>query len=253
MGSTIDLWSNLGNGGEHRMSFVSGYQDEPTVNGRSIGRGLGRDSGPTGTFCSPPGEAVLDPRDLPPTARNEQRGMAVLGMLDRIGCGFIVLEGRRRIVEANATARMILGRETGPAPSLDQLSSAFKSLIDRAPNRPSLGALNWVVISDKDDAPLVLNQDAPDMPDGTSIVMLLDLDAHIEPNPFMLQRMFGLTMAETRLALQMARGDVPADIARNRRLSRTTVRSQLASVFAKTQTRRQAELVTLLARVAVLP
>jgi DNA-binding CsgD family transcriptional regulator len=69
----------------------------------------------------------------------------------------------------------------------------------------------------------------------------------------MLQRMFGLTMAETRLAIQMARGDVPADVARSRRLSRTTIRSQLASVFAKTQTRRQAELVTLLARVAVLP
>jgi DNA-binding CsgD family transcriptional regulator len=32
-----------------------------------------------------------------------------------------------------------------------------------------------------------------------------------------------------------------------------TVRSQLASVLAKTQTRRQAELVALLARIAILP
>ncbi|MBN8939932.1 MAG: helix-turn-helix transcriptional regulator [Rhizobiales bacterium] len=184
---------------------------------------------------------------------NDHRGNAVLGMLDRIGCGYLVLEGRRRVVEANATARVILGRETGAVETLEQLSRAFKRLIDRAPARSSLGPLSWVVISGKDDTPLILNQAAEDTPDHTSVVMLLDLDAHLEPNPSMLKRMFGLTMAETRLALQMARGDVPAEIARSRRLSRTTVRSQLASVFAKTQTRRQAELVTLLARVAVLP
>ncbi|MGL4288888.1 MAG: helix-turn-helix transcriptional regulator [Phreatobacter sp.] len=177
----------------------------------------------------------------------------MLSMLDRIGCGYLVLEGRRRVVEANTTARIILGREAEPVETLEQLSRAFKRLIDRAPARSPLGSFSWVVISGKDDTPLILNQPADEPPDGTSVVMLLDLDVHLEPNPSMLKRMFGLTMAETRLALQMARGDVPAEIARSRRLSRTTVRSQLASVFAKTQTRRQAELVTLLARVAVLP
>ncbi|QCI68401.1 helix-turn-helix transcriptional regulator [Phreatobacter stygius] len=174
-------------------------------------------------------------------------------MLDRIGCGYLLLEAGRRVVEANATARAILEREAGAVRPLDDLSRAFRRLIERAPARPLLGALSWVVISDKDDAPLILNQPAEDLPDGHSIVMLLDLNAHLEPNPSMLQRMFGLTAAETRLALQLARGVVPAEIARRRCLSRTTVRSQLASVFAKTQTRRQAELVTLLARIAVLP
>jgi DNA-binding CsgD family transcriptional regulator len=186
-------------------------------------------------------------------AKSNYCGAVVLSMLDRIGCGYLILEGRRRVVEANASARQILGGDGDGAQPLDQLTRAFKRLMDRAPNRPSLGSLSWVVISSKDDAPLVLSQITEDMPDGISLVMLVDLDVHLEPNPFMLQRMFGLTMAETRLALQMARGDIPADVARNRRLSRTTIRSQLASVFAKTQTRRQAELVTLLARIAVLP
>lgn len=185
--------------------------------------------------------------------KNTRCGAVALSMLDRIGCGYLVLEGRRKVVEANASARLILGGDGNATQTLDQLTSAFRRLMDRAPNRPSLGSLSWVVISSKDDAPLVLNQIAEDMPDGTSVIMLVDLDVHLEPSPFMLQRMFGLTTAETRLALQMARGDMPADVARNRRLSRTTVRSQLASVFAKTQTRRQAELVTLLARIAVLP
>lgn len=194
-----------------------------------------------------------DRGELSAVPQNNHRGAVVLSMLDRIGCGYLVLESHRKIVEANATARLILGRYACSVQNLNQLTGAFKSLMDRAPNRPSLGSLVWVVISDKDDIPLVLNQVAEDTTDGTSIAMLLDLDAHVEPNPFMLQRMFGLTAAETRLALEMARGDVPADVARCRHLSRTTIRSQLASVFAKTQTKRQAELVTLLARIAVLP
>jgi DNA-binding CsgD family transcriptional regulator len=65
--------------------------------------------------------------------------------------------------------------------------------------------------------------------------------------------MFGLTPAEERLAVQITRGDTPADIARETGVSIATVRSQLAAVFAKTQTGRQAELVALLARVAILP
>ncbi|MGO4671075.1 helix-turn-helix transcriptional regulator [Bosea sp. 2RAB26] len=63
----------------------------------------------------------------------------------------------------------------------------------------------------------------------------------------------GLTMAETRVALQLARGEPPGDVARNSHVSPTTVRSQLAALFAKTNAKRQAELVKLLARIAILP
>lgn len=233
------------------MPFVSEYVASPTPQRAPIREAMPLNVGPAGPVCSPPVGAGRG--ELGAAAQDNYRGTVVLSMLDRIGCGYLVLEGRRKIVEANATARLILRREAGPVQTLDQLTSAFKRLIARAPNRPSLGFLTWVVISCKDDAPLVLNQLTEDMPDGTGVVILLDLDAHLEPSPCMLQRMFGLTMAETALALQMARGDAPADIARSRHLSRTTIRSQLASVFAKTQTRRQAELVTLLARIAVLP
>ena len=90
-------------------------------------------------------------------------------------------------------------------------------------------------------------------PDETSTLILLDLDARPEPSPRTLQCLFGLTAAETQLAVELARGHNLLDIARTRRLSRTTIRSQLASLFVKTQTRRQVELVALLGRVAVLP
>ncbi|WP_141740262.1 helix-turn-helix transcriptional regulator [Bosea sp. BIWAKO-01] len=174
-------------------------------------------------------------------------------MLDRIGCGYLLLDDHRNIVEANATARLILGPEDGSVDNLDRLTSALKQLLQRGPNRSPLGPLTWIVIWSQEDAPFVLSQSADDIPAGRSVVMLLNLDAHLEPNPFMLRRMFGLTLAETRLALELARGGKPVDVARVHRVSRTTVRSQLASLFAKTQTRRQSELVNLLARIALLP
>lgn len=89
--------------------------------------------------------------------------------------------------------------------------------------------------------------------DGTCIVALLDHDNRSAANPQTLQRMYGLTGAETLLALRLAQGDAPLDIAQSWHLSRTTIRSQLASLFAKTETKRQAELVALLARISVLP
>ncbi|MGO4670200.1 helix-turn-helix transcriptional regulator [Bosea sp. 2RAB26] len=180
------------------------------------------------------------------------RDAVFLGMLDRLGCGYLLLE-RQKIVEANATARLILRHEDGSAQDLDQLTNAFRRLIARSRNRRPLAPLTWIVTWNQTDAPFVLNQSGGDIPLNTNVVMFLDLDAQLEPNPFMLQRMFGLTLAETRLALGLARGDIPADVARSRHISRTTVRTQLASVFAKTQTKRQAELVKLLARIAVLP
>ena len=88
---------------------------------------------------------------------------------------------------------------------------------------------------------------------GVSIIALLDRAVRPEPNPQTLQEIFGLTSAETRLAIEIARGGAPLDIARILHLRRTTIRSQLASIFAKTETKRQAELVALLDRIAVLP
>ena len=99
----------------------------------------------------------------------------------------------------------------------------------------------------------MINQIANAWSDETIAIILLDLDVHPEPSPRTLQRLFGFTAAETQLAVEMARGHNLLDIARARRLSRTTVRSQLASLFVKTQTRRQADLVALLGRVAILP
>ena len=59
---------------------------------------------------------------------------------------------------------------------------------------------------------------------------------------------FGLTPAETRLAAHLLNGGTPASYAVERRLSPHTVRNQLRSIYAKTDTNRQVALLQLLLR-----
>ncbi|TIN16445.1 MAG: helix-turn-helix transcriptional regulator, partial [Mesorhizobium sp.] len=171
---------------------------------------------------------------------------SVTGMLDRIGCGYLVLNRDKKVIEWNAAAQTTLERQGEVADTASALSTALRRLIANVPAHFAPGSLSWVVIRSTGDRPVILNESGLVAPEGTSIVALLDRENRSGPNPQTLQRMFGLTSAETHLALRLAQGDAPLEIARSWRLSRTTIRSQLASLFAKTETRRQAELVALL-------
>jgi len=63
-----------------------------------------------------------------------------------------------------------------------------------------------------------------------------------------LRSRFMLTPAEVQIALGIAEGKTLAAIAKMRGVAVSTARGQLKSVFVKTGTHRQAELVALLAR-----
>jgi DNA-binding CsgD family transcriptional regulator len=199
--------------------------------------------------------------DRPETGGDEPRRRSlesVTGMLDRLGCGYLVLDRDRKVIEWNAAALTTLERPTlehkgEAADTASVLSAALRRLVANVPAPFLPGSLSWVVIRSTGDRPVVLKENGLIAPDGTSIVALLGRVNRSGPNPQTLQRMFGLTSAETHLALRLAQGDAPLEIARSWRLSRTTIRSQLASLFAKTETRRQAELVALLGRISVLP
>ncbi|QPC91660.1 helix-turn-helix transcriptional regulator [Mesorhizobium sp. INR15] len=184
----------------------------------------------------------------------ERRSLeSITGMLDRIGCGYLILSREKKVIEWNAAAQSTLERQGEAADTAGELSAALRRLVANVPAHFLPGSLSWVVISGRSDRPAVLKEMDFTAPDGTCIVALLDRENRSSANPQTLQRMFGLTSAETHLALRLAQGDAPLEIARSWRLSRTTIRSQLASLFAKTETKRQAELVALLWRVSVLP
>jgi DNA-binding CsgD family transcriptional regulator len=85
------------------------------------------------------------------------------------------------------------------------------------------------------------------------LILLLDPSSQGEPTESLLQEAFGFTRAEVRIAQGLAKGHDLQSIAARHKVSVGTLRVQLKSMFAKTNTKRQAELVTLFAKLALHP
>jgi DNA-binding CsgD family transcriptional regulator len=84
------------------------------------------------------------------------------------------------------------------------------------------------------------------------VVILLDPEDCPEPSHALLQQVFGPTKGDFRLASQLLCGQSLQDVAETNGVSLGTVRSQTKATFAKTHTHRQAELVGLLTRLAII-
>jgi DNA-binding CsgD family transcriptional regulator len=80
-------------------------------------------------------------------------------------------------------------------------------------------------------------------PAAADLVSLRDLPT---PSDRILQRLYGLSPAEVRIAQGISRGDSLGEVAASTGIRITTARTHLASIFEKTNTRRQAKLVAIL-------
>ena len=92
-------------------------------------------------------------------------------------------------------------------------------------------------------APLRSGPQAPTWPHGAALVYVFDPERLPRLPVERVQRLFGLTAAEARLAVALCRGATLDEIASEREVSAHTIRTQLKSLFAKTGTNRQTELV----------
>ena len=88
---------------------------------------------------------------------------------------------------------------------------------------------------------------------GEGIVLLVDPQTERETPDALLQQAFGLTPAETRLALGLVNGHGLQSLAQLHNLSVGTLRVRLKSIFAKTNTKRQSELLMLIAKLSLFP
>lgn len=86
-------------------------------------------------------------------------------------------------------------------------------------------------------------------------VALLVVDLHRLPvlDEGVARSCFGLSGAEAAVATHLVRGEALSEIATSLSVSHHTVRSHIKSIFAKTGTRRQADLLSLLVRSCVWP
>ena len=91
------------------------------------------------------------------------------------------------------------------------------------------------------DGRLAASETAP-----AAFVLLTDPDRGSARPLWMLRNLYGLTAAETAMAERLMQGDTPEQAAAALNVKTSTARFHLRSMFQKTDTRRQAELVRLL-------
>ncbi|MGH6813058.1 MAG: helix-turn-helix transcriptional regulator [Methylocella sp.] len=133
----------------------------------------------------------------------------------------------------------------------------LKEAIDRLRTSPRLNPLatDPIIVQRQDKLPVIVRiwpfNGAAHLP-AQEVRALLTLNA-LGPKPgpptAVLARTFRLTPSEAKLAGVIARGASPGIASRELKISRETARNQLKSVFAKTGTHRQSELVALLLQV----
>jgi DNA-binding CsgD family transcriptional regulator len=86
-----------------------------------------------------------------------------------------------------------------------------------------------------------------------AIVVLVDLESHPTAAQRDLIEAFRLTPAEARLAIRLAAGESIETVADKLGIAYETARNVLKSIFHKTETRRQGELIALLTRFSRRP
>ena len=149
-------------------------------------------------------------------------GQPLLDALERMSCGDIILDATGAVLLVNSTAQRILAQEIPNSRdsygSPEWFREATKSLLRRAPERFSLDHDYWAMVPREHERALALH--AVSVANGTdagphTVLIFVDLAETPKPNTTALMRMFGLTAAEASLAVQIASGKTPAEIAKS--------------------------------------
>ena len=195
---------------------------------------------------------------------------AAVEALDCLSSGVILLDGHGRTIFLNRAAERLVRQRDGLTveqgcltAAMPQDRDALRLLVAQAAqtasgeslraggalpiSRPSMRQPYNVLVT-----PLGRRHTSLHGPDAAVAVFVADPEDRGCSEISVLVRLFRLTPAEARLAAGIATGAPLNEIADTLGIGRETARTQLRSVFAKTGTTRQAELVRIIARACPL-
>jgi len=194
----------------------------------------------------------------------EQKGAAAADALEHLAVGLVMLSAEGKALQVNQAASAILASQKGlrvtsrgmvaeiPSENLrlqrlirgaiitgtgKGLDSGGVMMIARGVRKRSLQVL---VVPLRTRA-LQIGKDVP-----AAVVFISDPEREPISETQVFAKLFGLTPAEARLARILAGGDTLKEASEQLDVAESTVKSQLKSIFAKTDTKRQSELVRLL-------
>jgi len=196
-------------------------------------------------------------------AELQTRAVASEVALDRLATAMMVVNRSGRLVHWNSAAQRLFAAADGLSIRCDELITAcpgegqiLRQLVAEALRtsyniaaspggvmrltRPSGRSSYELLVAPLSDSTLALGFSGP-----LVAVFVRDPDVQAVALPERLQRLYGLTAAEAKLMQALLAGDT-LDVAADRfGVAKETVRSQLKSVFLKTDTGNQVELVRL--------
>jgi DNA-binding CsgD family transcriptional regulator len=198
----------------------------------------------------------------------ESRVSDLENAVDVIVTGLVLLDAKGKCVLANNSARTVLDRRDGlfldrgflstsnstESTRLRELILSAISTVETIDNQLSRA----MVISRTQGMPLQImvaplsRENISTSGRAVAIVFIRDPEEQNGTPSEVFQMLFGLTRAEARLAIALLDGRSLSETAEIHGVSLETVRSQIKSIFQKTGTKRQAELVRILARVGSL-
>lgn len=200
----------------------------------------------------------------------ELRVAATLAALDRLSSGVILIGSQRKVGYANRAAQRLMAEEDGLRLKVTAQGSTYLSVKSPEIQRQLDAALDQCLDPDVVEVPHFLSAVRIYRPSGRAayainvsalppvnefgtgpeqpraIAFLSDPAAPPEVDEAQLQRLYGLTPAECRVAAEVCSGNSLARMSERLCVTENTVKTQLQSIFDKTGTHRQAQLVKLL-------
>ncbi|MBF6411599.1 helix-turn-helix transcriptional regulator [Nocardia cyriacigeorgica] len=188
-----------------------------------------------------------------------------LATLEKAHYGIMIVTADAAVIFANSAAMDITGDSDGlAADSSGRLRAspsanhARLSRLIREAAGPDGSSGNVAITRPSGRRPLIVRITPLDgMPGAPSprpravLLLVVDPDHDLEPQPRALHDLYGLTEAETMVAMGVIRGDGLPAVADQLSVSLFTARTHLQHIFVKTGTHRQAELVRLLLSSAI--
>lgn len=185
---------------------------------------------------------------------------SVTGVLDRLPIGVILVDAEGRVLFMNHMARAIIKTSDGLVVDGNGICRASVASESKALARLIRETLEVGNDGDQDaEYALMLSRPSGKPPLAAMVaaigtarsrpgaaIFLSDPEHPLEISVDTLSGLYGLTQAESRLALGLTSGKKLDDLAREWDVSMHTVRSQLKQVFRKTGACRQSELVKLI-------
>jgi len=189
---------------------------------------------------------------------------ALANVLDQSPHGLFLLDDDGRLRHANRNGERMLAQSGGPRLAAGRLTATnpadarrLEGLIGAAGSadgaRRTSGSMALAMPERRlplsiTVSPVRSERFSPFAPGHTIVVCVTDLEVGVSVPEQKLRELFGLTPAETKLALAIFDGQTPAEAAEALGISHNTARNQLGRVFEKTGANRQAALVRLIMR-----